>query len=505
MDENIRVELKPQLGFESECEKVELEILKPTDEVDARLEEIDGKITDLDISIDKLTNNADKLDYTVAVASGIIAGIIDILFVGKFDLQEGRDWSNEKVNEFVTKVAKKQGYEGDDLQGAIRHLERFGAPSDSVYNDFGGGLQHHLRDFAHHASPIGLVFSMLTQFTQKAYGTNTAGAFIVVPIDKTTFIGDSIPTKITFGLVYWVLHMASDMAGSSGSPGAGTGVPGPILSIVKLLSSAPVFNDKEQVNELSLKVSKLFNGTLLAERDADGKILKGMDGKPLIHQMDLRGELGVLHQIGKQALPVIVNEAFVRGFYFINRLIGEIKDKKTLKDVNWSNTVPFGNRTIERMMTIATGTFTAIDTLDAVIEGVISGAKACPGFWAEFGRQVVLRLNFVGIGRFTIALGTDTFMGLRKGKKSRERMLLKAESLYLLEAKMYFGESLMWSALKDAKQSVNSLYEAMQRLSLQIADDIKAVQSSIDAIAEIDASAIEEQNKGLTSELLDII
>ena len=501
MDENMKIELKPQFDFESEYEKVELEILKPTDELDARLDEIEGKIADLDVIIDKLTNHADKLDYSVSVASGIIAGIIDILFVGKFDLQEGRDWSSEKINDFVKSVAKKQGYEGDDLQGAIRHLEKFGAPSDSVYNEFGGGLQHHLRDFAHHASPVGLVFSMLTQFTQKAYGTNTAGAFIVVPIDKTTFIGDSVSTKITFGLVYWVLHMASDMAGSSGSPGAGTGIPGPVLSIVKLLSSAPIFNDKDQVNELSLKVSKLFNGTLLAERDSNGKILKGADGKPLIHQMDLRGELGVMHQLAKQALPVIVNEALVRGFYFINRFIDEIKDKKSIKEVDWDKTIPFGNRTIERMMTIATGTFTAIDTLDAVIEGAIH-SKAN---WAEFGRQVVLRLNFVGIGRFTIALGTDAFMGLRKGKKSKERMLLKAESLYLLEAKMYYGDKLMWSAIKDANQSVDSLYEAMQRLSVQIADDLKAVQGSINAISETDATAIEEQNKGLTAELLDII
>lgn len=501
MDENMKIELKPQFDFESECKSVEVEIINPKNLVDARLDEIDNQIADLDISIDKLTNHADKLDYAVSVASGIIAGIIDILFVGKFDLQEERDWSSEKINDFVTTVAKKQGYEGDDLQGAIRHLEKFGAPSDSVYNDFGGGLQHHLRDFAHHASPVGLVFSMLTQFTQKAYGTNTAGAFIVVPIDKTTFIGDSVPTKITFGLVYWVLHMASDMAGSSGAPGAGTGIPGPILSIVKLLSSTPIFNNKDQVNELSLKVSKLFNGTLLAERDANGKIIKGTDGKPLIHQMDLRGELGVMHQLAKQALPVIVNEAFVRGFYFINRLIDEVKDKQSLKEVDWDKTIPFGNRTIERMMTIATGTFTAIDTLDAVIEGVIN-SKAN---WAEFGRQVVLRLNFVGIGRFTIALGTDAFMGLRKGKKSRERMLLKAESLYLLEAKMYYGDNLMWTAVKDAGQSVDRLFEAMQKLTAQITEDMKAAQSSIREIENVDVSAIDANNKDLTTEILDIL
>jgi hypothetical protein len=157
------------------------------------------------------------------------------------------------------------------------------------------------------------------------------------------------------------------------------------------------------------------------------------------------------------------------------------------------------------MITISSGTFTAVDTLDAVIRGAISGAKAGPGFWAEFGRQVVLRLNFVGIGRFTIALGTDAFMGLRKGKKSRERMLLKAESLYLLEAKMYYGDKLMWAAVKDADQSVDSLFEAIKCLSAQVTEDMKSVQDSIREIENVDASAIEENNKGLTAELLDIL
>ena len=290
------------------------------------------------------------------------------------------------------------------------------------------------------------------------------------------------------------------MAGSSGHAGGGTGLPGPILSLAKELSALPFFKkmNKDGNKEISVFVSKIFNGTFFAEKDASGKIIKES-----VIPIDLRTEIGILH---KQALPVIINECIVRAFYSIRRFGMELKEHpvsefKDLKQLNWETILPFGNRTIERMMTIATGTFTAIDTLDAVIEGAIN-SKAN---WAEFGRQVVLRLNFVGIGRFTIALGTDAFMGLRKGKKSRERMLLKAESLYLLETKMYYGESLMWSAVKDANQSVDSLYEAMQRLSVQITDDMKAVQGSISAIAETDMTAIEEQNKGLTAELLDII
>lgn len=501
MDKSMKMQLTPRSEFDAECKSIEVEIFNSPCTVEERLEEIACQIEELDSSIDKLTNHADKTDYIFAVISGVIASIIDAVFVGKFDLQEGRDWSSEKINDVVLNIAKKNGYEGDDLQGAIRHLEKFGAPSDSVYSNFGGALQHHLRDFAHHASIVGLVFSMLTQFTKKAYGTTPDGAFHIVTIDDTTFIGDTIPQKITFGLIYWILHMASDMAGSSGSFGAGTGITGPILSIAKLLSSAPIFNKKGQTNELSLKISKLFNGTLLAERDNSGKILKGENGKPLIHQMDLRGELGVFQQLGKQTIPVIINEALVRGFYFINRLIPELKQHKSIKDIDWNKTIPFGNRTIERMMTIASGTFCAIDTLDAVIEGAIN-SKAN---WAEFGRQVVLRLNFVGIGRFTIALGTDAIMGLSKDKKSRERMLLKAESLYLLDAKMFYGDKLMWTACKDANDSIDELYKAIQSLSVQITENASAIQESIQKVAALDESELDKNNQGLTKNILDIL
>ena len=45
-------------------------------------------------------------------------------------------------------------------------------------NDFGGGKHHHLRDFSHHPTPVGLLFSILSQFTGIGYGTDVNGAFI---------------------------------------------------------------------------------------------------------------------------------------------------------------------------------------------------------------------------------------------------------------------------------------------------------------------------------------
>ena len=132
MEDSIRIELNSE--FDSECDSVVLEVVSDKSTANAHLDEIDSLISDLDTSIDGLTNHGDKLDYSVAAASGIIAGIADILFVGEFDLQKGREWSEEKVNDFVKFIAKKTGYKGEDLPGSIKHLEKFGTPSDSVYN-----------------------------------------------------------------------------------------------------------------------------------------------------------------------------------------------------------------------------------------------------------------------------------------------------------------------------------------------------------------------------------
>lgn len=515
MDENMKIELKPRFDYESECKSIELEIINPANELDARLDEIDGKISDLDISIDKLTNDGDNLDYIVAVASGILTGLLDV-FLGEY-IKKIADQTinnqvidaakNNKIKESIQKAEEQAQRKGQKLsadvkenikknvelqfspqhndQGivpqeeekrilskAIRYFEyRKESPTDSIWSYKGSTVtadSHHIDDLSHHASLVGLIASILTQFTEHGYFSDHAGRYMPLEIDASSgnLIGHNVPAKIICGFTNWFWHLVSDVAGTSGkNAGAGMGIPGPMVSLAKEISMLPGINK----TGLSECINNFFK-----------------DG------MDFRAETA-------QSIPVLMNEIFVRIFYSIRRFISEYKLKKTLSEINWSLINSSGNRTFARMLTISTGVFEAVDLIDALVEGAVH-SKAN---WAEFGRQVVLRLNFVGIGRFTIAMGTDAFMGLRKGKKSKERMLLKAESLYLLEAKMYYGDQLMWTAVKDAGQSVDSLFEAMQKLSTQITEDMKAAQGSIREIENVDISDIDANNKGLTAELLD--
>lgn len=478
-------------------------------DIDDRLSDIQDKIDLLNKEIDRLTSHADGLDYTIAVASGIIAGIIDSVWVGEFSLDRANEWGTEKVNNFVVDIAQKQGYKGDDLPGAIRFLEeKYPIAADKATSDFGGGLQHHLRDFSHHPTLVGLFFSLLTQFTGSVYGTDTAGAFKIVPVGKEgiTLLGTNLPEKITFGVINWFFHMVSDMAGSSGTiaKGAGgTGLPGPLLSLLKEISALPIFGslNANGQREFSVWISKLFNGTLLGKRDENGKLIEAV-------KFDFRTEIGIVNEVGRQAVPVIVNECIVRGFYFIRRLFQEIKNNEVnslaeLNKVEWRNTLPFKNRTIVRMLTISTGTFTAIDLADAAIRTAVGKPGACANPMAFFS-TMILRVNFVGVGRFAIAITTDIGMGIKRNKYCKERIVLCKEQIQLIDAKVYYKVSNMWISAEETGKTLEEAYLVMEESIQSYSDAISDICKSVDNINE-SIDAIVKNTPDFAEKMLDVL
>lgn len=375
--------------------------------------DFDKIIYDLNSQIELLSCQADNLDYIVAIASGMACGLLDILWVGEFDLQSGRSIASDKVDSFVKKTAemlerKKFG----DVKSAVKSLEeRFPIPSDGNTPNFGGGLQHHIRDFAHHPTIVGLAFSLLTQFTEKSYGTDVNGVFLVVDVPKKSkpFIGNDVPQKILMGTITWFFHLVSDVAGSSSTAGisGGTGIPGPILALAKEIATIPFFKDIKVTADMSLSLflSKMFNGSLMMQRDENGQIIKES-----VIKFDLRGELGVTLELCKQAVPVIANECIVRAFYFIRHLAMVMKENcvsclADMKKIDWSSVKPANNPTIARMLTVSTGVFTALDIGEAI---------ATQKYWVS--------VNYVGVGRFAVAIGSDVSWGLkaRNVKKVRD-------------------------------------------------------------------------------------
>lgn len=473
--------------------EVEFEILQQEDSLNASgdgnawldydIEQLNAKIAKLDKQIDIYTNDADKLDNAIAAASGLLCGLIDSFFVGTFSFEEGMNITNEKMEQKIMEIAKKQGWEGiqkgkrkgeTPLDAAISFLENkfkpdektrmreHFMPSDPLENYFGGGTQHHLRDFAHHHSIIGLFFSVLTQFTGRAYGTDTNGVFISVAVPKE-MIGTDIKRKWAIAVTDWALHLASDMHGTSKNAGLGTGIPGPIVSLLKAISALPIFGTKPHVpgeepnpNKLSYFTAKLYNGTLLGQRDENGNLI------PV--KIDLRGEKAIGQQLGKQAVPVLINDVLVRVFYFIRRLYLALKENEIyswndIVKLNWRKIVPVNNRTINHMMLVASGTFVAVDLGDAAIRSAIK----CGGSWQKFAAELLLRINYPGIGRFVIALGTEGYMEFRRSKKRTERMALITELLQANCIRIYDTQKQMWIAAAQAEEAIKEMYEIAEK------------------------------------------
>ena len=84
-DFEVEYEVLSPINFSSIMDLERQGIALALQNVDAQISLCEGEIAKLSAEIDRLTNHADGLDYTVAVASGILTGLIDSFFVGQVD------------------------------------------------------------------------------------------------------------------------------------------------------------------------------------------------------------------------------------------------------------------------------------------------------------------------------------------------------------------------------------------------------------------------------------
>lgn len=341
-------------------------------------------------SIKLLKTECDKLDYMLAVGSGALCGIMDIFLVGKpgeSPLGNITDkWFENRTKDF----AKHCGWDGgksNSASSAINFLEeKFKVPYDQRGAGDSGSFifeltptNHHFKSLAHNPSLLGLFFSILDQFKNTSdFITDGELISLVKANEKFELQGSNIPSKLFCAFTNWFGHLISDVSGASGSKGRGMGIPSPLWTwtndviAIKRKLNIPVSEFDKTANELALKV---FN--------------KGYD---------------VRFQT-TQAIPVFINEMVVRMIYSIRRLVKYFietdKSNRTLLGL-WEKCEPFSNPTVKRMLTVAHGTFCMVDLGDATVHGFIKGAGTFNP--TEF----FLRVNVVGVGRFTISLYGET-------------------------------------------------------------------------------------------------
>ena len=448
---------------------------------------LDAELERVNRELSRYTSTADKVDYAFAIYSGILSGIIDSIFVGETVIS-GRDigLSHQQVNNFIQDYAKARGFERARLKDAIGDLEQaFKVAQDNVWKGAGIGVSaknHHLADLAHHPTPLGLVSAVIVQFLRIGTFVNKEGEwhFLLVettPSDVLQVLAPAVMTGVLNWLVAiaekryeaeteeevpkalhniahlvastpiiveiakcadnWFGHLVSDMGGSKNTAGGGMGIPGIFVSLLYEIAALPVLRN----SGLPAFVDDLYEH----------------------HKLDLRHELALYKNLGKQAIPVIFNELYVRIGYFVSHLCYEIGVHGGVKDINWSNVVPFRNRTVDRMLTVASMTFTVADTADAAVHAALESA----GNWVLFSGHFVARFNYVGAGRASIAI-------VKEISSERKEAQLIHEKLILTEAKTAY----VIQQLEEYKSGL------MERVSEYLAQDIEVFIEGFDYMKE---------------------
>ena len=298
-------------------------------------------------------DKCDKYDYIVAVACGAIGGMIDIFGVGNPGESDLGTWTDQKVDKVVMAFSRKMGWNPkeknvDNVKSAIGFLERNSKvnydqrkPGD-VNNLFNiAPKTHHMMSLAHSPDIVGLFFSILNQFTStSAFVVN--GQLVTISTETFELQGGNFVIKIMCGIANWIIHLMSDIAGSSGSHGRGTGIVMPFYEFFGFckIGSFNYKNEKKNLAEI-----------------AQAAFTQGYDFR-----------FGMT-----QAIPVIITELTIRLVWGLRRYI---QYHKLLKEC-----IPTSkNSDLRVMLLIGNGTLCLMDGVDA-------GIKSGGNFLAFFMRM----------------------------------------------------------------------------------------------------------------------
>ena len=409
--------------------------------------------------LNRYTCQARKEEYALAIASGILAGMVDALYVGDAPLhgaetEEVRGSINKRVNQFIQRYASERGYKGDGrLKGAITYLEKtFPVAQDNAWSgrDISvNAKNHHLADLAHHPTPLGLFSAILVQFFRVGIFVNRNGEWHLIPLktSRKEMLEIVIPAVIT-GFLNWLVlisatayeeqtdrplpksiqqlshlvastpmtfeiakcadnwfgHLVSDMGGSKTTAGGGMGIPGVFLSLLYEIAALPGLNKTGLPEYLTQLYTK--------------------------QKHDMRHELVVVEGLSKQTIPVLLNEVLVRTGYLVLQLARQAESTSSLKDIDWREVIPIGNRTVDRMMTFSSLTLALADTTDAAVHASLESA----GNWIVFSQRFVARYNYVAAGRAAMAIVREAVEDAKETKLLHEkRLLTEASSAFTIE------------------------------------------------------------------------
>ena len=213
-------------------------------------------------------DKCDKYDYLTAACCGAVAGMVDIFLVGSPADSKLLGWTDKQVDKTVMAFARTCGWspragKENDIASAIGFLEKkFPVNYDQRHSGDVGNLfkmsakNHHMKSLAHSPDIIGLFFSILNQFTSTSSFLHN-GQLITIQTETYELQGHDFVSKLFCGIANWFGHIMSDVAGSSGASGRGSGIVIPFYELFQLCDFG-CFQIDQNRNTLATVATKVF-------------------------------------------------------------------------------------------------------------------------------------------------------------------------------------------------------------------------------------------------------
>lgn len=319
--------------------------------------------------------HCDKYDYALAAFCGVAAGLVDSFFVGMPGKSKLQAWSDAQVDKFVMGFARcckwspTSGNE-NNVASAISYLERlFGVNYDyASAGSLGPAAKqifdmnsnnHHIKSLAHSPDLVGLIFSIVEQFTGTIHFVD-GGRMITFDRERQELVGKDFISKVFAAFCNWLGHCVSDIAGSSGSRRKGdgyrgTGLPVPGFELLQFIGAElPKKQQQEKMVLFSDLAVKMFE--------------EGYDAR-----------FGLTMKV-----PVLLNDLMTHACFLLKRVFYHHLTLKESIPLDWK--VLRRQPELRRMLLVSYGCLCAVDITDASIRTAAKGGDIL---------QFTLHLNFV--------------------------------------------------------------------------------------------------------------
>ena len=365
------------------------------DESDQDIDETDY----VDVEFEETVSEPEKKYYAAAAASGLLTGMLSSFHLSEKQLKAIGTFKEKNWSPLIVKAANFAGYKKSDYKGASKYLV-----SKAVrVIEKNEKTKEYLTVLSKHPSLTGLLFSIITQYCGKIVVLSENGEITYRKLHDYYVIGESNEEKLICAALYWVFALAVNEMESKRRIIDNLEIPKGLRKIIKEIAHSSFIKDFPSDYK---EAEKLFSNWLEKTIKRAGLYSEKKEDDGKSHPLD--SIMGMVLNLTKEALPVLINEGIVRSMYVLLRVCTVIKEKKISTfaefcEIPPEDILPEDGRILSNMCMIASALFAGANIAGAVLKGLkekkVNGRKFAETFLAE--------LNIVGIGRFILACAAN--------------------------------------------------------------------------------------------------